>query len=389
MINHALLRPEVQAFITEYDGPLAKLAFAGSPFENISVQELLQQIGGRRQIEKKLPHWYNTSQIIYPPKENLEQSSSEITAKYKAGLVRGETLADLTGGFGVDTYYFSENFSEVHHFETNEDLSEIAAHNFGVFGKANVKCFGKDGLAAIEKETYSVIYADPSRRHRQKGKVFLLKDCEPDIPSNLSAILNRGQILLLKTSPMLDISAGLQELSQVAEIHIVAVANEVKELLWLIKPEASSKPFIKTVNFSKEKIERFDFEWGATPPAQYTPPQKYLYDPNAAIMKSGAFDLISDRLNLGKLHKNTHLYTSEDLRDFPGRRFRIEETVPYSKAAMRRALNIEKANITTRNFPESVINLRKKWKIKDGGDVYLFFVTDQEDRKQMYICSKV
>jgi len=379
----------VQAFIQNFEGEVSKLAFAGSPFENISVQELIQQIDSRKKVEKKLPHWVKTPNIMFPPKLNLEQTSSEITAKYKASLVKGETLADITGGFGIDSYFFSEKIDTVHHFEINPTLSEIAAHNFKVLGKHNVTCFSEDGLKAVLNKKYSIIYADPSRRHNSKGKVFFLKDCQPNIPENISEIANQCDQFLLKTSPMLDISVGLGELQNVSEIHIVAIDNEVKELLWLLKKDFSQNLKIKTINFTKSGAETFDFNWNEAATANYSLPQKYLYEPNAAILKSGAFDLVSEKLKLNKLHKNTHLYTSENLIDFPGRSFLIEKIVLYSKSEMRAALNFKRANISTRNFPETVGVLRKKWRIADGGEVYLFFVTNLEEKKQMLICSKI
>lgn len=389
MFCNALLNNEVQNFIKNFEGDVSKLAFAGSPFEDVPVKELMQQIESRKKIEKKLPKWFGTRNVLFPPKLNLEQTSSEITAKYKASLVKGETLADITGGFGVDSFFFSDKFSKVNHFEINPDLSQIARHNFEVFRKNNVQCFSEDGLNAVLNKKYDVIYADPSRRHDSKGKVFFLKDCQPNIPDNISEILNNCDQFLLKTSPMLDISVGLSELQMVSEIHIVAVDNEVKELLWLMKKGAFTEPHIKTINITKPATESFAFKWNEIAAAEYSLPKKYLYEPNAAILKSGAFDLVSERLMVNKLHKNTHLYTSENLVDFPGRRFLIEKAIPYSKAEMRAVLSFKKANITTRNFPESVETLRKKWKITDGGDVYLFFVTNLEDKKEMLICSKI
>jgi hypothetical protein len=389
LFNKTLLNCEVQNFIQNFEGDVSKLAFAGSPFENVTVQELMQQIESRKKAEKKLPTWFKTQSILFPPKLNLEQTSSEITAKYKAALVSGDSIADITGGLGVDSFYFSEKFSTIHHFETNNALSEIALHNFGIFDKKNIHCLSEDGLQAVLNKEFSVIYADPSRRHDSKGKVFFLADCEPNIPENISEILNHCNTFLLKTSPMLDISVGLSELQNVSEIHIVAVDNEVKELLWLLKKDFSQNPKIKTINFTKPGTETFDFNWNETVMANFSLPQKYLYEPNASILKSGAFDLVSQKLKLNKLHKNTHLYTSETIVDFPGRTFIIENVMPYTKSGMRSILPIKKANITTRNFPESVETLRKKWKIDDGGDVYLFFVTNVEDKKEILICSKI
>jgi len=383
-----LLKPKVQDFIRTYDDEVYRLIIAGSPFKEVSIQHLASQIESRRKIQKKLPTWFSTENIIYPPKLNLEQTSSEVTAKYKASLVSGEKLADITGGFGVDSYYFSEGFDIIHHFEINQELSEIAKHNFKVLGKNSIESFAKDGLKEVLDAGYDVIYADPSRRHDRKGKVFYLRDCIPNIPDNLSEILNSSKKLLLKTSPMLDISQGLEELDSVAEIHIVAVDNEVKELIWLIQGEHTGDPIVKAVNLKGKKGEEFNFHWRTKGIPKYGHPQKYLYEPNAAILKSGAFDLISERFKVNKLNRNTHLYTSDTLMDFPGRRFVIEKVIPYSRSEIRKALTFKKANISIRNFPESVERLRKKWKIQDGGDIYLFFVTDLEDKKVMIVCSK-
>lgn len=391
MLNETLLHKEVQQFISEFDGDITELAFSGSPFENVTIQELIQQINGRKRIQKKLPLWFATRNILYPPTLNLEQTSSEVSAKYKASLLHGSRIADITGGFGIDSYYFSERFASVHHFEVNPKLSAIAAHNFRIFGKRTIECYNEDGLQAIlsNKNKYDVIFADPSRRHASKGKVYFLSECEPNIPENATAILNQCETFLIKTSPMLDISVGLNELPEVAEIHIVAVDNEVKELLWLLKKNVGKKPIVKTINFSKTTVDFFEFDRNETAEADFGQAQKYLYEPNAAILKSGAFDLLSKKFKIKKLHKNTHLYTSETKIDFPGRRFLIEKAVPYSKSEMRAALTFKKANVSVRNFPESVENLRKKWKIADGGEVYLFFETNIEDKREMLICSKI
>lgn len=389
MLNEAILNNEVQEYIHDFNGDVSKIAFSGSPFQNITSQELIQQIEGKQNIKRKLLTWYSTPNILYPPKLNLEQTSSEKTAKYKASLISGKTLADITGGFGVDSFFFAENITQVHHFETNELLSKISKHNFIVLRKKNISCFVADGLKTALKKRYDIIYADPSRRHDSKGKVFYLKDYQPNIPENILGILKNCDQFLLKTSPMLDISIGLSELRAVAEIHVVAINNEVKELLWLMKSKTEGNPTIKTINFTKSGEETFNFEWNKTGESTFALPQKYLYEPNVAILKSGAFSLVSERLQLNKLHKNSHLYTSEVPKDFPGRRFKIDKIVPYKKKEIRTALSFKKANIATRNFPESVVVLRKKWKLQDGGNIYLFFTTNVEEEKIMLVCSKM
>lgn len=298
-------------------------------------------------------------------------------------------LADITGGFGIDSYYFSKNFNTVHHFEKNALLSKISSHNFKILKTNNIQCFSEDGILAIREKKYDVIYADPSRRNKSKKKVFLLNNCKPNIPEIVDQLLINCKTLLIKTSPMLDISIGIDELAYVKEIHIVAVKNEVKELLWLLKPNYKKTITIKTLNFLSQKTQAFDFILGSRSKTIYEHPKKYLFEPNTAILKSGAFDLLSSTYKVSKLQKNSHLFTCEQLVEFPGRRFKIEQVVPYSKKEIRKAITFTKANITTRNFPETVDTLRKKWKIKDGGDVYLFFTTLENLQKVMLICSSV
>jgi len=342
---------------------------------------LIQQIDSRKKVEHKLPTWFQNKVIFYPPKLNLEQTSSEITAKYKATIFKGAAMADLTGGFGVDSLYFSKQFNAVTHFEKDTHLSAIAQHNFNQLSVANIECVAKDGLNGIANHFYDMMYLDPSRRHRLKGKVVLLSDCEPNVPEQLNYLFEHTHRLLVKTSPMLDISKGIKELDGVSEIHIVAVNNEVKELLWLLKKEGSTKTLIKTVNIRNNDTQHFKYFLGEVSAPLFSAPKKYLYEPNAAVMKSGAFDIISDRYSIPKLHQNSHLYTSTKLKEIPGRRFLIKRVYSYNKRDLKEIKALKKANISTRNFPESVANLRKKLKITDGGDSYLFFTTDLNNNK--------
>ncbi|MBX2827630.1 MAG: class I SAM-dependent methyltransferase, partial [Flavobacteriaceae bacterium] len=195
----AILQEEVQEFIRDFDGDIATLAFKGSPFPNIPITELLEQIDGYRKTEKKLALWHRTPGIYFPKKINLEQCSSQVTAEYKASLVSGTSLADITGGFGVDVHYFASGIDKVFHFEQDEHLSLIAKHNFKVLEDANVQTQCIDGLKGIADRTFDVIYADPARRHSSKGKVFLLEDCQPDIIGNFDFIFERCHQFLLKT----------------------------------------------------------------------------------------------------------------------------------------------------------------------------------------------
>jgi hypothetical protein len=355
----------------------------------VNIGDLLQQIESRRKIEKKLPSWYTKENIYYPPRLNLEQTSSELAARYKTKLVAARRMADITGGFGVDSYYFSQLVDAVDHFELDTELSEIAAHNLRVLGRTNISFYNEDGLKGIQGKKYDLIYADPSRRSDAKGKVFFLEDCMPDIPAMLPLLFGSSDTLLIKTSPMLDILAGLRALVHVAEVHIVAIHNEVKELLWVLKNGFEGEIEIRTINMNEDATEEFAFTFDATSEVNYSLPMEYLYEPNAAIMKSGAFSIIGERYGIFKLHANTHLYTHGNLREFPGRRFRVLEKFPYSKKGMRDGITFDKANIATRNFPASVSALRKKWKLKDGGDRYIFFTTSGVNEKMVLLCEKI
>jgi len=298
-------------------------------------------------------------------------------------------MADITAGFGVDTFYFSKSFDTVDHFEINNKLSEIAQHNFKILGSNNISFYTIDGLQAVVNKKYDLIYVDPSRRDQDKKKVFLLEDCLPNIPLHLDCLLKSTNRILVKTSPMLDISIGIKALKFVREIHVVAVENEVKELLWVLESPGVNSPKILTVNFIGSEVQQFNFHYGDSGFEKYGDVRSYLYEPNAAIMKSGGFSVISENFGVEKLHKHTHLFSSDELIEFPGRRFKVLERIPYTKKHMRAGITFDKANVAVRNFPESVSELKKRWKIKDGGEQYVFFTTGNDDKKMMLICEKI
>lgn len=386
------MHPAIQEFIIQNTGAdLTKLALQKNPFPKVEWISILNQIEARAKAKEKLPTWFAASNIIYPSKVSVEQTSSEKTAAYKASLISGNTLIDLTGGFGVDDYYFSKKFKSVIHCEINKELSPIVAHNFEQLKVENCTFFSGDSIHLLEKENkkFDWIYIDPSRRNDAKGKVFMLKDCLPNVPELLEFYFEKADSILIKTAPLLDISAGLSELKNVKNIHIIALENEVKELLFEIHKNYSGEITLKTANILKERTEVFDFILGEEIFAIYDLPQKYLYEPNAAIMKSGGFDEVSTIFKIDKLHKHSHLYTSENLIDFPGRKFEIQKVISYNKNEMKNELLNKQANITTRNFPETVENIRKKWKIKNGGNLYCFFTTDVKDNKIVLICTKI
>lgn len=388
-----ILNADIQAFInTNIGKSISNLALQKNPFQNVDWISILNQIEAKTKAQYKLPHWFSTENIIFPSKISIEQTSSEKTADYKATIVSGESLIDLTGGFGVDDYYFAKKIKTVAHCEINTELSNLVKHNFEQLDAKNITCYSGDSLATLASlnKKWDWIYIDPSRRNDAKGKVFMLKDCLPNVPENIDFYFKNSNSILIKTAPLLDISAGLSELKNVKNIHIVALENEVKEMLWELHKEYSGAITIKTVNLVKDKIENFEFilnEESELP--HLSLPQRYLYEPNSAIMKSGGFDEVSTFFKINKLHKFSHLYTSEELIDFPGRIFEIVNSRPYNKTEMKVHLENKQANVTTRNFPDTVESIRKKWKIKDGGNVYCFFTTDENNHKIVLICTKI
>ncbi|QSB28643.1 class I SAM-dependent methyltransferase [Flavobacterium sp. CLA17] len=392
-MNISILSKPIQDFITENSGAsISKLALQKNPFPEVDWILILNQIEAKTKAKDKLPSWFSTENIIYPGKISVEQTSSERTAAYKASLISGATLIDLTGGFGVDDYYFSKNFKNITHCEINEDLSALVEHNFEQLKVKNCTFYAADSTTVLNdsNQKWDWIYIDPSRRNDAKGKVFMLRDCLPNVPELLDFYFEKSDAVLIKTAPLLDISAALSELKCVRTIHIIALENEVKELLFEIHSQYSGDITIKTANILKEKTETFEFILGDHSDfPSYHLPQKYLYEPNSAIMKSGGFDEVSAVFGINKLHKHSHLYTSEELIDFPGRAFEIEKSISYNKNDMKTVLFNQQANVTTRNFPDTVENIRKKWKIKNGGNVYCFFTTDKNDHKIVLICRKI
>ncbi|MFD1613467.1 THUMP-like domain-containing protein [Gelatiniphilus marinus] len=392
-MKYSILNTDIQKFINEnLQADISKLLLKGIAFDAVETKDIIEQIEAKKRCEKKLPTWFDTKNIYYPNKLNIEQTSSEITANYKSHLIKGKSIVDLTGGFGVDCFYFSKHFKTVEHCEINDTLSEIVKHNYAQLHIQNINTNNIEGINYLKatNKTFDWIYIDPSRRHDSKGKVFFLNDCLPNVPEHLDLLFKHSQNILMKTSPLLDFSVGINELKHVKTIHVVAVNNEVKELLWILKRGYSEKISIKTVNIKKIQNEHFNFflEEEKHAPSHYNKPLSYLYEPNTAILKAGGFRSISNQIMLFKLHKHSHLYTGEQLVDFPGRCFEIEKVLPFNKKALKKE-GIKKANITTRNFPETVQQIRKKFSIKDGGNLYLFFTTDFKDGKIVVICSKI
>ena len=362
---------KIQDFINaNLNTDLHSLLLKKSPFSEVSVQEIVQQIKGRKVAEKKFS-FLNQNDIIFPPNLNLEQASSQNTAEFKAQFFKGEKFIDLTCGFGIDAYFLSQNFKKTTLVEQNEALLEIVKHNWKVLGRnANFINQKLEDFLNENNQKFDLIYLDPARRDNHNRKVFLLEDLSPNLIEIQEKLTELSDEILVKLSPLIDLQHLVSSLQNIAKIWIVAVKNEVKEvLIYLEKTE--KQPEISCVNLqSNEPDFNFYFSEEKAVVVKYTSPQKYLYIANNSVYKSGAFNLISKRFNLSKLHQNTHLYTSESkIGAFSGRIFMVEELSP------KEIKKGEQYNIITKNYPLKPDEIKKKYKIKDGGEDYLIFCT--------------
>ncbi|MDK7375438.1 MULTISPECIES: RsmD family RNA methyltransferase [Weeksella] len=373
-MNKTILDPEFQRYLASiHHENHQRISLSKSPFPSISAAEIAQQLKGRQIAQKKFPLLFHTPGIYYPPTINLEQASSEATANYKASLVKGENIIDLTAGFGMDSLAFSSTFEKVIHVEKNQSLSQIVASNAHTL-EANLACFEGDFqtyFSRFPQQQFDCIYLDPARRN-SIGRKFILKELEPNILDYLSDFWTRTNQLMVKLSPLLDLSATIIQVEHIKEIHLVAVKNEMKELLlYLDRNTNHNNPKIVCVNLQTNQ-EKFCYWYEEEPNTrvQLSEAQKYLYEPNAAIMKAGAFKLLSQRFPIYKLHQNTHLYTSEKIiENFPGKVFEIIRKIENPK----KEITGQKANVLVRNYNQSIDNLKKKFKIKDGGDQTIIF----------------
>ncbi|MES2830095.1 MAG: hypothetical protein V4687_18195 [Bacteroidota bacterium] len=374
-MNKELLTKEAQDYINAHlNDDVTKIAMAKSPLPGIESRELANQVASKKKAQKKLPTWFNTSSIYYPPALSIEQTSSEPTAAYKSGLAIGDNLVDLTGGFGVDTYFFSKKLKNVIHCEINEELHQIATYNSSALGQENTIFLHIDGIEFLNQthHRFNTIYIDPARRSSQ-GKVFMLRDCSPNVVENLDLLLEKADRVIIKTAPLLDITAGLRELKNVIEIHVVSVKNECKELLWILEKNDAGKKLkitaaalndkTKTFVFAHEEIKMYAPIIGAL--------GLYLYEPDAALLKTGAFDLISAKYQVAKLGDQTQLYTSDEFRpDFPGRIFKIEKVL--SSGDLKKEQNLT-GNVIVRNYRDKAELLVKKHRIQPHDTKFLIF----------------
>ncbi len=389
-----LTKPEIQDFIEEhlYDDP-SQLMLKANHYPDWPMKQIVEQIQSKRKAKTKLPLWFQTAGLVYPSVLSMEQCSSENTARYKKSLLsKGKRMLDLTGGFGVDFTYLSQGFLESHYVERQAELTDIAKHNFEKLGLKGYRIHQSNAEDVLsQSDTYDLIYLDPARRGDQNEKVVRLENCEPNVLEMLPSLLTKSKQVMIKTSPLLDIKGAIHQLQSVSEVHILAVGNEVKELLFLLDKAWSKKPKIQCVNLLKSGKQQFDFTYDAEEQSDsvYEVVQEYLYEPNAAILKAGGFKSIGNAFGLSKLHVNSHLYTStEFVTSFPGRAFRVIEKISLNKKALKKHFPTMKANITIRNFPMTVAQIRQKSGLKEGGSQYLFGTTDQGG-KQLVLCEKI
>ena len=376
-----LISSDIQNYINQnLNSDLNKLLLKKSPFSDVTLQEIVQQIKGRKTAEKKFP-FLTKEGIIFPPNLNLEQASSQSTAEYKAQNLKGKSFLDLTCGFGIDAYFLSKNFDEVTLIEQNPELISLVESNWKTLGRKahfinkNLEEFLENlRQAQIDNfNKFDVVYLDPARRDQQNKKKFLLEDLSPNVLEIQEKLHSITDKIIVKLSPLIDISYLISELKNITEIQIIAVRNEVKELVLIIENNQSTDnqqpTTIKCINLESNEPEfSFNFNDEKSAKSEFSESSKFLFIPNNSILKAGAFNIISEKFGLKKLHPNTHFYTSEhNIENFPGRVLQIE------KIEAKDLKKGEKYNIVSKNYPLKPEEIKKKYKLNDGGNHYLIF----------------
>jgi len=373
----SLANPALQDFIHIHENDDEQdLILRGKTIFDVPAPLVADQIRGRRKAKTKLPLFYKTAGIIFPPGKNLEQSSSEETARFKSTLINpGECFADLTAGLGIDTFFLSKFFAEAHYVEQMPDLLAIAKHNHQQLGSQHI-FYHLDSCEHFLNETkkiFDLVYIDPSRRTGGDQKVFRLRDCTPDITALLPLIFRKTNTVLIKVSPLLDIQQGTKELSAVEKIVVVSVGNECKELLFFCRKNVVEEALIETINILPNESQQFHFRLSdeKNEVCTFSDARAYLYEPNVSILKAGAFKSIASAFGLFKISPSTHLYTSENfVEKFPGRVFKATTLLKPDEKA-KKHIPEGKANVITRNYPLNPEQLKKKMKLTDGGQQYI------------------
>ena len=353
-------------------------------------KEIIAQLVARKKCKTKLPLWYQTPKIYYPPPLSIEQSSSASTAQYKGGLVKGSVLYDLTGGMGVDCMVLANHFDTSYYVEHNKDLCHRFSINQGLLGQGHINIqhqSAEDALAHIK--TSDVIYIDPARRNVDQKKIFQFDDCTPNIKPLISELRKKSKSIMIKASPMIDLSKGLLDLGPVAEIHIISVRNECKEIVFIIKNKNYPPPTLHCVNLdSLHPPLQGNLTEEKSLSIEYCMPKNVILDPNTSILKAGLFKTIGHRYDLSKIAINTHFYTSDEkLKDFPGRQFEV--IGPLNKKNVKKLLPARKANVITKNYPLSAGKLKTQWGLDDGGNYFVLGFRDQENVAQCWLTKKI
>lgn len=394
-------------FIREYrERDIRQLALQANRFPDVDMPYALDQIQGWQIARRKLPKWAACDGVIFPPHLSMEQCSSEPTAQYKLNLAmewaervgHASRMTDLTGGFGVDFSFTSCAFAAATYVERNEQLCHIVEHNLPLLGLNNATVVCADAveyLSTVEPQT--MLFLDPARRDEHGAKTVMLADCTPDVVQLLPQLLEKSRFTMLKLSPMLDWHKAVDDLQgTVREVHIVSVGGECKELLLVLSTvvESELKVYCADLSTASDTSSLFVYTPGSSAPVANsklkTQNSKFVHEPNASIMKAGCFDELAAAYGVSPVSRNSHLFLSDEpVEGFPGRSFVVERVTTMNKGELRKALvGIEKANIATRNFPLTVAELRKRLKIKDGGDVYIFATTTAEGEHLLLISRK-
>ena len=394
-------------FIREYrERDIRQLALQANRFPDVDMPYALDQIQGWQIARRKLPKWAACDGVIFPPHLSMEQCSSEPTAQYKLNLAmewaervgHASRMTDLTGGFGVDFSFTSCAFAAATYVERNEQLCHIVEHNLPLLGLNNATVVCADAveyLSTVEPQT--MLFLDPARRDEHGAKTVMLADCTPDVVQLLPKLLEKSRFTMLKLSPMLDWHKAVDDLQgAVREVHIVSVGGECKELLLVLSTvvESELKVYCADLSTASDTPSLFVYTPGSSAPVVNsklkTQNSKFVHEPNASIMKAGCFDELAAAYGVSPVSRNSHLFLSDEpVEGFPGRSFVVERVTTMNKGELRKALvGIEKANIATRNFPLTVAELRKRLKIKDGGDVYIFATTTAEGEHLLLISRK-
>ena len=392
-------------FIREHaDDDVRQLALRGSKMSEVDLSYALEQIAGRQKAHTKLPSWASIDGIVYPPHLSMEQCSSELTARYKASIAgKGALFVDLTAGFGVDMAFIAQGFQKAVHVERQPQLCAISSENYNVLGLNHIEVVCGDGVEYLHTMNHAdLLFIDPARRDEHGGRTYGIVDCTPNVLEMLDEMLEKADRVMIKLSPMLDWRKAVADLGKVNDVHIISVDNECKELLLAVNSEErgknSASPSLRVVCvnlLSDGNKECFEFDgYHASPSSSafhFSPfDSRFLYEPNASIMKAGCFGLLEQRFGVMQLDKNSHLFVSDkEVIGFPGREFLIEKRTSMNKRELKAALaDIDKANITVRNFPMSVAELRKRLKLKEGGEVYIFATTIANEGHQLLVCRK-